>query len=97
MSNLINVNTPLVADAAGQIQHAAAQTELNHQQSLNIVYNNAENFGGRGSEAFQSAIATVNSTYAEHKAAIARAGQALGLANDGFSQTDAQMAAQYNI
>lgn len=93
--NVIHCNTPLVADAAVQIQAAAAQTEHNHQQSLSIVANNAENFGGRGSQAFQQAIAMVNSQYAAHKEAIANASRALGMANDGFTETDGQMAAQY--
>jgi uncharacterized protein YukE len=96
MSGSIHVNTPLVADAAIQIQAAATQTEHNHQQSLTIVANNAENFGGRGSEAFQQAFATVNHVYAQQQAAIAAASRALHQANDGFTETDGQMAAQYH-
>jgi uncharacterized protein YukE len=91
----IHVNTPLVADAAQQIHQAAAATEQNHQQSLSAVANNAENFGGRGSDAFQQAIATVNNHYQQHKETIAAAKQALAMANDGFTETDGQMAAQY--
>jgi uncharacterized protein YukE len=96
MSGLIHVNTPLVADAAVHIQAAATQTEHNHQQALNIVANNAENFGGRGSEGFHHAISAVNNAYAQHKEAIAAASRALGQANDGFTETDGQMAAQYH-
>jgi uncharacterized protein YukE len=96
MTGLIHVNTPLVADAAVQIQSAATQTEHNHQQSLNIVSNNAENFGGRGSEAFQQAISAVNNAYSQQQEAIAAASRALGVANDGFTETDGQMAAQYS-
>jgi uncharacterized protein YukE len=96
MTNLIHYNTPLIADAAVQIQQAAAQTEQNHQQSLSTVANNAENFGGRGSQAFQQAIGLVNSAYAQSQEAIAAASRALAMANDGMTETDGQMAAQYH-
>jgi uncharacterized protein YukE len=92
---LIHVNTPLVADAAQQINQAHAQTENNHAQSLSVVHSNAENFGGRGHEAFDQAISMVNAHYARHKETIAAARQALAMANDGFTETDGQMAAQY--
>jgi uncharacterized protein YukE len=95
IGNTILCNTPLVADATAQLHAAANATEQNRQQSLTIVANNAENFGGRGSDAFQSAIATVNAHYDSHQQAIAQAGQALGMANDGFTQTDGACAAQY--
>jgi uncharacterized protein YukE len=88
-------NTPLVADATVQLHSAATATEHNRQQSLSIVANNADNFGGRGSEAFQSAIAMVNSQYDQQQQAITQAGQALGVANDGFTQTDGACASQY--
>jgi uncharacterized protein YukE len=92
---LIHVQTAHVADAAGQIRQAYASTDQNHQQSLNIVNNNAENFGGRGHDAFHQAIGLVNQHYAHHKDLILRAGQVLAMANDGFTETDGQMAAQY--
>ena len=95
MSNLIHVNTPLVTDAQGHINTAYTATDQNHHQSLQIVANNAENYGGRGSEAFQQAIATVNYHYGQHKETIQRAAQVLGMANDGFTCTDGQCAAQY--
>jgi uncharacterized protein YukE len=88
-------NTPLVADATVQVQAAASATEQNRQHSLTIVANNADNFGGRGSEAFQQAIAMVNSQYDQQQQAIAQAGQALGVANDGFTETDGACASQY--
>jgi uncharacterized protein YukE len=95
MSGLVHYNTPLVADAAVQIQQASVQTEHNRQRSLSLVANNAENFGGRGHDAFNQAIAMVNSHYDAHQQAIQQAGRALGMANDGMTETDGQMAAQY--
>ena len=92
----IHVNTPLVADAAQQINQAAAATEENHAKALSHVANNAENFGGRGHDAFHQAIATVNQQYQQHKETIAAARQALAMANDGFTETDGQCAAQYH-
>jgi uncharacterized protein YukE len=91
----ILVNTPAVADAVVQVQQAATQVEHNHQLSLTIVGNNAENFGGRGSDMFQQAIALVNSSYARLQQRITQCGQALGVANDGYTSTDGQCAAQY--
>jgi uncharacterized protein YukE len=87
--------TAAIADAAAQIHQAAAQTEQNHQQSLSIVTRNAEHFGGKGSAAFQQAIAAVNSAYAQSQQAIQAAGRALGVANVNMTETDGQMAAQY--
>jgi uncharacterized protein YukE len=92
---LIHVNTPLVADAAHLINQAHAQTENNHAQSLHLVHTNAENFGGKGHDAFHQAIGTVNAHYVRHKETIAAAKQALAMANDGFTETDGRMAAQY--
>lgn len=93
--SLVHYNTPHIADAAQQLQQAYVHTDQNHQQALQHVHNNAENFGGRGSDQFQQTIAMVNSQYAAHKETILRAHQALGLANDGMTETDGQMAAQY--
>jgi len=95
MSNLIHVNTPTVADATQQIHTAYAQTDANYDRSMQILNNNPEVFGGKGSEAFTQVYSTLNSHYSAAKDTIRRAGLALGMANDGFSQTDAQMAAQY--
>lgn len=92
---LIHVNTALVADAAQQIHTAYAQTDANYDRSLQILNSNPDVFGGRGSEAFTQVYSMLNSQYAAAKDTIRRAGVALGVANDGFSQTDAQMAAQY--
>jgi uncharacterized protein YukE len=92
---LIHVHTANVADAAHQINQAAAATEQNHAQSLSIVQSNADNFGGRGHDAFHQAISTINNQYQQHKETIAAARQALAMANDGFTETDGQMAAQY--
>jgi uncharacterized protein YukE len=92
---LIHYNTPLIADAATQIAQASSQTEQNHQRSLQIVNANANNFGGQGSEAFQTVIAQVNHSYAQSQEAIQRAGVALGMANDGMTQGDMQSKAQY--
>lgn len=94
MSEILYV-TPAIAAAATDIASTAAATEDNHQQSLNIVMRNADHFGGRGSEAFQQAIALVNHTYARAQQAIQAAGLALSQANDGMTEHDAMCAAQY--
>jgi uncharacterized protein YukE len=87
--------TAAIADAAAQIHQAAAQSETNHQQSLSIVGRNADHFGGKGSAAFQQAIAAVNNAYAQSQQAIQAAGRALGVANDNMCQTDGICASQY--
>lgn len=92
---LIHYNTPQIDAVAGMIQQAAAQTEQNHQRSLQIVNANANNFGGQGSEAFQQAIALVNHAYAQSQETIGRAGAALSAANDGMTQGDLASKAQY--
>jgi uncharacterized protein YukE len=94
-TNLILCNTPLVADAVNAIHQVYSLTDQNHQASLNLVANNAENLGGTASPAFQQAIGMVNAHYATHKETLLAAANALGQANDGFTQTDGQMAAQY--
>ena len=92
---LIHYNTPQIDTVAGMIQQAAAQTELNHQRSLQIVNANASNFGGQGSEAFQQAINLVNHAYAQSQEIIQRASVALSTANDGMTQGDLTAKAQY--
>jgi uncharacterized protein YukE len=94
-SGLILANTPLVADAATQINQASQGTADNLANSLKIVQDNAQHFGGQGSEMFQQAISLVNHQYQNQQTAIANAAHALGLANDGMTETDGQMAAQY--
>jgi uncharacterized protein YukE len=93
--SLIHYNTPMIDSVAGMIQQAAAQTEQNHQRSLQIVNANANNFGGQGSEAFQQVIAQVNHTYAQSQETIQRAGAALSAANAGMTQGDMASKAQY--
>jgi uncharacterized protein YukE len=97
MAGTILTNTVAVADGTVAIQGAYSATEQNYETSLNIINNNAENFGGKGSQAFQEAIALLQQQYSQQMEAIQKAGQALGLANDGMTQTDQQMAAQYGI
>lgn len=92
---LIHYNTPMIDTVAGQIQQAAAQTEQNHQQSLQIVNANANNFGGQGSEAFQQVIAQVNHAYAQSQETIQRAAAALSAANTSMTQGDLASKAQY--
>jgi uncharacterized protein YukE len=96
-SGVILTNTVAVADGTVAINKASVATADNLQTSLQIVNNNAENFGGQGSAAFHQAIALVNQQYQNQQAAIAQAAQALGLANDGMTETDQQMAAQYGV
>ena len=93
--SVIHYATPAIAAAAEEINRVGAQTEENHQRSLAIVSANAENFGGRGSEAFQQAIALVNHRYAQAREVIGMAGVTLAQANDSMCQHDAMCAAQY--
>jgi uncharacterized protein YukE len=93
--SVIHYATPAIATAAAEIGSVAAQTEDNHQQSLNIVNANAEHFGGRGSAAFQDAINQVNHQYAQMQQTIHLAGRTLMTANDGMTQHDGMCAAQY--
>lgn len=95
MSGVIHYATPQIAEVAQQIAQAATQTEQNHQHSLQTVNANAENFGGRGSDAFQAVIASLNHKYAQSKETIARAGLVLTQANDGMTDADGQSAQQY--
>lgn len=92
---LIHYNTPVIDEVAAQIQNAAAQTEQNHQRSLQIVNANASNFGGQGSEAFQQVIAQVNQAYAQSQETIQRASAALSAANAQMTQGDLAAKAQY--
>jgi len=94
---MILCNTPMVADATVKVHAAAAATEQNRQAHLAIMARDAENFGGVGSDAYQAHCAQVNAHYDAHQEAIAHAGRALGLANDGFTTTDGQCAAQYAV
>jgi len=92
----IHYATAAIAEAAAQIGQVAAQTEANHQHSLNIVRSSAENFGGQGSQAFNEAIATVNHLYAQQQETIQRAGMALAQANDAQTEADLMSAHQYH-
>lgn len=92
---LIHYNTPQIEAVAQMVNNASAQTEQNHQRSLQIVNANASNFGGQGSEAFQQVIAQVNHAYAQSQEAIQRAGVALGMANEGMTQGDVKSKSQY--
>jgi hypothetical protein len=97
MSNgIVHYATAAIADAATEIGRVAAQTEANHQQSLQIVRANAENFGGQGSQAFNEAINAVNHQYAQQQDAISRAGLALAQANESQTQADVLSAGQYH-
>lgn len=91
----ITYHTAQIADAAVQINTVSQQTEENRLRSINIVTANAENFGGRGSEAFQTAINTVNHRYQSIQETIHRASAALNQANDDMTHRDGQAAAQY--
>jgi uncharacterized protein YukE len=91
----IHYATAAVAAASQEIGAVAARTEENHQRALSIVTANAENFGGQGSEAFQQAIALVNSRYQQAQETIRQAGMTLAQANDQMTAHDAQCAAQY--
>ena len=93
--SVIHYATAAIADASTQIGQAAAQTEANHQRSIQTVQANAHNFGGQGSEAFQQVIATLNQKYAQSQETIQRAGQVLAQANDGMTHADGQSAGQY--
>jgi uncharacterized protein YukE len=95
-TDLILCNTPLVADAVNAIQQVYTLTDQNHQRSLGIVANNAENLGGTTSDAFQQNIGMVNAHYQSHKEVLLAAANALGQANDGFTQADQTAASQYN-
>jgi uncharacterized protein YukE len=97
MSGTILTQTVAVADGTVAIQGAYTATEQNYSTSHSIIVNNADNFGGQGSTRFQEAIALLQQQYTQQMEAIQKAGQALGLANDGMTQTDMQMAAQYGI
>lgn len=92
---VIHYATPQIAEVAQQIGQAASQTEQNHQDSLRTVNANAENFGGRGSEAFQEVINGLNQKYAQSKETIAKAGAVLLQANEGMTHADGQSAQQY--
>ncbi|SLI30098.1 WXG100 family type VII secretion target [Mycobacteroides abscessus subsp. abscessus] len=95
MSGLVHVNTPEVDAAKLQIVDAQRQTEDNWRQSLQIVQASQDNFGGQGSQAFQDAIAQVNHQYEQDTELLGQAAHALGMSNDGFTETDTQMAGQY--
>lgn len=96
MSNgVIHYATPLIEEVAQQIGQAASQTEQNHQHSLQTVNANADNFGGRGSDAFQEVITALNQKYDQSKQTIAQAGIVLAQANEGMTHADGQSAQQY--
>lgn len=97
MSNgIVHYATGAIAAAAEEIARVAAQTEANHQHSLQIVRANAENFGGQGSQAFNEAINVVNHQYSQQQEAINRAGLALAQANESQTQADLMSAGQYH-
>lgn len=95
MSGLVHVNTPEVDAAKLQIVEAQRQTEDNWRQSLQIVQASQDNFGGQGSQAFQDAIGQVNHQYEKDTELLGEAARALGMSNEGFTETDNQMAGQY--
>jgi WXG100 family type VII secretion target len=95
--SVIHYVTPAIADAAAQIHQASAQTETNHQRSLQTVAANADNFGGQGSEAFQHVIATLNQKYAQSQETIQRASVVLAQSNDGMTHADGTSAGQYSV
>lgn len=92
---IIHYATPAIAAASTEISTVAAKTEANHQRSLSIVMANAENFGGQGSQAFQTAIAMLNQRYQQAQDTIRMAGMTLAQANEQMTMHDAQCAAQY--
>ena len=92
---IIHYATPAIAAAASEIAGVAARTEENHQRSLSIVAANAENFGSQGSQAFQAAIALINSRYQQAQETLRQAGMTLAQINDQMTMHDASCAAQY--
>lgn len=95
MSGLVHVNTPAVDLAKSEVLVAHKRTEQNWQLSLNTLNASADNFGGAGSEAFKDQYTLLNSQYQQDMDVIEAAGKALGIANDGYTETDGQMAGQY--
>lgn len=92
---VIHYATAQIADAAEQIGQAASQTESNRQHSIQVLNANAENFGGRGSDAFQEVFNALTQKYDQSKETIQRAGIVLMQANEGMTHADGQSAAQY--
>ena len=95
MSDLIHYATPAIYAAVGEIASVASRTEDNHGRSLATVASNAENYGGQGSEAFQTTINQLNLRFSRMKELIQTSGTTLSQVNDSMTQADAQMAAQY--
>lgn len=71
------------------------ETAENREESLNIVRTNANNFGGQGSEAFQTAINVINAKYDEANAKLARVPIAVNEAASTMSSKDQALAGQY--
>lgn len=91
----VTFRTPQIAAAVTEIEQVAQKTEANRLHSINIVTANADNFNGRGSEAFQNAINLVNHRYQEQQETIRRAAVVLNQANEDMTMRDGQAAAQY--
>lgn len=91
----VHYATPQIAAAAEEVARVAAQTEDNRLRSISIVTANAENFGGQGSDSFQQAINLVNQRYSEAQETIKMAGMTLLRVNDGMTEKDGMLAAQY--
>lgn len=95
MSGLVHVNTPAVDDAVKEVMSAHKRTAQNWQLSLNILNASVDNYGGQGSEAFKDQYQLLNKQYQNDMDVIEAAGKALNIANDGYTETDGQMAGQY--
>jgi uncharacterized protein YukE len=89
-------NTPAIADAVQQIHTVHAQTDANYQHSMRILNSNPDVFGGQGSQAFTDVYNMLNNQYSAAVQTILRAAHVLGMANEGMTQTDLQMASQYH-
>ena len=92
---LIHYATAAISAGSAEITATASRTEENHQRSLAVVAANAENFGGRGSMAFQEHIAKINAAYAQAQEQMSQAGVTLQQANDSMVQADSRAAQQY--
>ena len=93
--SLIHYATEAIEAAAADITTTATRTEENRQRSLAVVANNAENFGGRGSDAFQQTMAALNARYARAQEKLSRAGVTVRLVNEQMTEADSRAAAQY--
>lgn len=93
----ISVYTPQVEEAVQDIMRVYAETDACLDRSIQILNNSPNAFQGLGADSYGQAYSILNTRYGQLKDTLQRCGQALGIANQNFSETDAQMAAQYNI